>query len=165
MAAKKTVKKPAAKATKSTAAKKVVKKPAAKVAKKAPAKKAPAKKAVKAAPKATKAKAAPAHISVGAKPFTKSQLIAAIAEHTGIARKDATNVVALVANIIDAHLSKGPAVFSWPGLFKMKVVKKPATKARKGINPFTGEPTTFKAKPASKKVKILPLKQLKEMVS
>lgn len=152
MAAKKTAKKSVAKATKSSAAKKVVKKPAAK---KATAKKAPAHKA------------APArHIAVGDKPYTKSQFIATIAEQTGIARKDVTNVLGVVSNIIAAHLNKsGPAVFSWPGIFKMKVVKKPATKARKGINPFTGEPTTFKAKPASRKVKILPLKQLKEMAS
>ena len=59
---------------------------------------------------------------------------------------------------------RGPNAFSWPGIMKMKVVMKPARKARKGINPFTGEPTVFKAKPASRKVKILPLKQLKEMV-
>ena len=50
------------------------------------------------------------------------------------------------------------------GLFKVKVVKKPATKAREGINPFTGEPTIFKAKPARKVVKVLALKGLKDMV-
>ena len=55
-------------------------------------------------------------------------------------------------------------VFAVPGLVKLKIVKKPATKARKGINPFTQEPMTFKAKPASKKVKALVLKNLKEMV-
>ena len=55
-------------------------------------------------------------------------------------------------------------MFSVPGLFKIKVRKKPATKARKGINPFTGEETMFKAKPASKVVKVLPLKNLKDMV-
>ena len=160
MAAKKMTKKPVAKATKSSAAKKVVKKPAAK---KVTAKKAPAKKAVKAS--AAKAPAA-RNIAVGDKPYTKSQFVATIAEQTGVARKDVTNMLGVVSNIIAAHLSKnGPAVFSWPGIFKMKVVKKPATKARKGINPFTGEPTTFKAKPASRKVKILPLKQLKEMAS
>lgn len=51
-----------------------------------------------------------------------------------------------------------------PGLLKIKVVKKPATKARKGINPFNGEETVFKAKPAHKVVKVLPLKGLKDMV-
>ena len=51
-----------------------------------------------------------------------------------------------------------------PGLCKMVVKKKPATKARKGINPFTGEEMMFKAKPASKTVRVRPLKNLKEMV-
>ena len=51
-----------------------------------------------------------------------------------------------------------------PGLVKLKVVKKPATKARQGTNPFTGEPMTFKAKPASKKVRVMPLKNLKGFV-
>ena len=55
-------------------------------------------------------------------------------------------------------------LFNLVGLCKIKVVKKPATKARKGINPFTGEETVFKAKPARKAVKILPLKGLKDMV-
>jgi nucleoid DNA-binding protein len=59
---------------------------------------------------------------------------------------------------------RGPGVFTVPGLMKVKVVKKPATKARKGINPFTGEATTFKAKPARKVVKVQPLKGLKDMV-
>lgn len=52
-----------------------------------------------------------------------------------------------------------------PGLLKMKVVKKPATKARQGTNPFTGEQMMFKAKPASKKVRVMPLKSLKAMVN
>ena len=60
--------------------------------------------------------------------------------------------------------SRGPGMFTVPGLFKVKVVKKPATKAREGINPFTGEPTIFKAKPARKVVKVLALKGLKDMV-
>ena len=131
----------------------------------APKKVAPKKVVKKVAPKAVKP-AAPKNVVVGAKPFTKSQLVSTISEQTGISRKDATNVLGAVSKVIGAHLGKnGPAVFSWPGLFKMKIVKKPATKARKGTNPFTGEPTVFKAKPASRKVKILPLKQLKEMAS
>ena len=59
---------------------------------------------------------------------------------------------------------RGPGVFTVPSLMKIKVVRKPATKARKGINPFTGEETVFKAKPARNVVKVLPLKALKEMV-
>jgi DNA-binding protein HU-beta len=56
-------------------------------------------------------------------------------------------------------------LFTLPGLLKMKVVKKPATKAREGVNPFTGEKMMFKAKPASKKVRIMALKNLKGFVN
>jgi hypothetical protein len=66
--------------------------------------------------------------------------------------------------VIEGHLKKnGAGIFTLPGLLKMKVVRKPATKARKGINPFTGEETVFKAKPARNVVKIQPLKAVKEM--
>lgn len=103
-------------------------------------------------------------ISVGRKPFSKSQMVATIVERTGVARKEVLAVLETIPDIIKAHV-KGPEAFSWAGLFKIIIVKKPATKARQGINPFTGEMTTFKAKPASKRVKIRPLKQLKEMAS
>jgi nucleoid DNA-binding protein len=67
--------------------------------------------------------------------------------------------------VITAHItSKGPGSFTLPGLLKMIIQHKPATKARKGINPFTGEPTIFKAKPARRVIKIRALKKLKEMV-
>jgi nucleoid DNA-binding protein len=65
--------------------------------------------------------------------------------------------------LIKSDLKKH-GVFTVPGLMKIKVVKKPATKARKGINPFTGEPAVFKAKPARKAVKVTPLKGLKDLV-
>jgi hypothetical protein len=58
---------------------------------------------------------------------------------------------------------RGPGVFTVPGLMKITVRTRPATPARKGINPFTGEPTTFKAKPARRVVKVTALKGLKEM--
>ena len=57
-----------------------------------------------------------------------------------------------------------PPVFTIPGLVKLTVRKKPAVKARKGVNPFTGEEMMFKAKPASKVVKAVPLKAVKDMV-
>jgi nucleoid DNA-binding protein len=60
---------------------------------------------------------------------------------------------------------KSHGLFTLPGLATMKVVKKPATKAREGVNPFTGEKMVFKAKPASKKVRVMPLKNLKGMVN
>ena len=58
----------------------------------------------------------------------------------------------------------GPGIFTLPGLLKIKVVRKPATPARTGINPFTKQETTFKAKPARNVVKLQALKSLKAMV-
>ena len=100
------------------------------------------------------------------KPPTKSQIYAQIADDTGLTRKD----VAAVFDSLSAQIKKNlggrgaPGLFTVPGLLKMRVVKKPATKARKGINPFTGEEMMFKAKPASKTVKVAALKGLKDMV-
>ncbi|HEX4975461.1 MAG TPA: HU family DNA-binding protein, partial [Pseudomonadales bacterium] len=68
--------------------------------------------------------------------------------------------------LIEAHVKKkSVGNFTLPGLLKLKVVDKPATKARKGVNPFTGEETVFKAKPASRKVKVIALSKLKGMVN
>lgn len=103
-------------------------------------------------------------ISVGRKPFTKSQFITAITESSGTSKKEVVAILEVISKIIGAHIAKqGPEVFSWPGLFKIQVTKKPATKARPGINPFNGEPMTFKAKPASRRIRIRPLKQLKAL--
>ena len=71
-----------------------------------------------------------------------------------------------MAILIERHVKKrAPGQFTLPGLMKIEVKRKPATKARKGINPFTGEPTIFKAKPARNVVKVRPLKKLKDMVA
>lgn len=100
------------------------------------------------------------------KPPTKSEIYSGIAEDTGLTKKD----VAAVFDSLSAQIKKnlggrgGPGIFTVPGLLKMRVVKKPATKARKGINPFTGEEMMFKAKPASKTVRVAALKGLKDMV-
>lgn len=175
-AAKKTVaKKTAAKKTvaKKTAAKKTVAKkaPAAKkaVAKKAVAKKAPVAKktaAKKVATKKVAAKVTPKKISIKDKPPTKSELLTLLAEQTELSRKDVTAVMDALNDVMQASLAGrgAPGYFNMPGIMKVKVVKKPATRARKGINPFTGEETVFKAKPARKVVKITPLKGLKDMV-
>ncbi len=119
--------------------------------------------------KATK-KAAPKKTIAAAKtikePMTKSALYATISETTQLKKKDVVAVFDELTNIINGHVKKnGAGIFTMPGLCKIKVVRKPATKARKGINPFTGEPTVFKAKPARNVVKILALKNLKEMVN
>lgn len=97
-------------------------------------------------------------------PFTKTMLYSTIAERTELKKKDVAAVFDELANIINGHIKRNAAgVFTLPGLMKVKVVRKPATRARKGINPFTGEPTVFKAKPARNVVKVQPLKALKDM--
>lgn len=98
-----------------------------------------------------------------ARPTTKTETIAFLAEKVGIIKKDVHGLFDGLAAIIKRDLKKH-GVFTVPGLMKIKVVKKPATKARKGINPFTGEPATFKAKPARKVVKVQPLKGLKDLL-
>ncbi len=100
------------------------------------------------------------------KPPTKSEIYRHIAEDTGLTRKDVAAVFDSLSGLIKKNLGGrgGPGIFTLPGLLKMRMVKKPATKARKGINPFTGEETVFKAKPASKTVKVAALKGLKDMV-
>ena len=126
------------------ATKKAAKKPAAKSAKAAP----------KAAPKAMK----PIKEALG-----KSALVAHIAEYTGVAAKDVRNVIAALENTVHASVSKkGAGSFTMPGLFKVSAVNVPAKPKRKGINPFTKEEQWFAAKPASVKVKVRPLKKLKD---
>ena len=94
---------------------------------------------------------------------TKSDILAQISKDTDLSKKQVSAVFESLNGIIKKSL-KGAGLFTMPGLLKMKVVKKPATKARQGTNPFTGEPMTFKAKPASKKVRVMPLKNLKGFV-
>jgi len=96
---------------------------------------------------------------------TKSEILNHIAAETELSRKEVTAVLDSLAGLIQKNVKpRGVGYFNLPGLLKIKVVKKPATKARKGINPFTGEETVFKAKPARKVVKVVPLKGLKDMV-
>jgi nucleoid DNA-binding protein len=95
---------------------------------------------------------------------TKSEIVAQICKDTELSRKEVAAVFESLNGIIRKSL-RGAGVFTLPGLLKMKVIKKPATKAREGINPFTKEKQTFKAKPASKKVRVLPLKNLKGLVN
>ena len=106
-----------------------------------------------------------AKTKAGVKPMTKSEIVSGIAEKTGLAKKDVSAVFEVMSTQIKKSLGKsGAGAYTVPGLMKLVVVRKPATKARKGINPFTGEETMFKAKPARNIVKIRPLKNLKEMV-
>jgi nucleoid DNA-binding protein len=100
-----------------------------------------------------------------AKPMTKSEIVSGIADETGLTKKQVSSVFEAMSGQVQKSLGRrGPGAYTIPGLMKLTVVRKPATKARKGINPFTGEETTFKAKPARNVVKIRPLKNLKDMV-
>src|ERR1044071_9367845 len=95
---------------------------------------------------------------------TKSEVLTQISKDTGLSRKQVSGVFDSLSGSIKKSL-RSNGLFTVPGLMKLKVVKKPATKAREGVIPFTGEKMTFKAKPASKKVRVLPLKYLKAMVN
>ncbi len=130
-------------------------------------KKAPAKKAAKKAPATKAAAKAPAKKLTAVKEkYTKTQIVNELAENTGLSKKEVNSVIDNLGDVIERHIKKrAVGEFTLPGLMKIKTVKKPARKARKGINPFTGEETTFKAKPASTTVKVQPLKKLKDMAN
>ncbi len=121
--------------------------------------KAPAKKAVK--------KEAPVRkITAVKKPMTKAGIIEEIVSNTDLTKNQVASVFDELTIVIERHIKKrGPGKFSFPGLMAIDVKKKPATKARKGFNPFTREEMMFKAKPARKVLKIRPLKKLKDMVA
>ncbi|MGM0486616.1 MAG: HU family DNA-binding protein [Planctomycetota bacterium] len=107
-----------------------------------------------------------AKAKAAAKPPTKTEIINNIAEETELSKKQVSAVFDSLNDQIEKVLSKrnGPGQFTVPGLCKITVQRKPATKERKGTNPFTGEETVFKAKPARNVVKIRALKRLKDMV-
>lgn len=97
-------------------------------------------------------------------PLTKGGIIKALMDMTTLPKKDITAVLDGIGALIESHVkSRGPGKFVMPGLMKISVVKKPATPARKGKNPFTGEEVMFKAKPARRVVKVRALRKLKEM--
>ena len=99
------------------------------------------------------------------KRMTKAQVVAELAETAQLDKKAVNAVLSGLADIVNRELgAKGPGEFVVPGLVKLKTVKKPATKDRQGINPFTKEPMTIKGKPASRKVRASAIKALKDMV-
>ena len=116
--------------------------------------------------KAPAKKATPTRkITAVRKPMTKSAIIGEIAQNTELNKKQVSSVLDDLSILIERHIKKrSPGKFIFPGLMKIEVKRKPATKARKGFNPFTKEETMFKAKPARRVVKIQPLKKVKEMV-
>src|SRR5947209_5701186 len=119
--------------------------------------------AKKAAPKAAESKAGSS--TGGSKQATKGEIYTKLAETSGLTKKQVASVFEGLTELIKEQLGKkGPKVFVVPGLLKLKVVHKPATKAKQGINPFTKQPMTIKAKPARNVIKAVPLKSLKDLV-
>ncbi len=107
----------------------------------------------------------PVKVSAASKTRSKGDVFRTIGEHTGVHRRDVAAAFHALGALIKADLSKsGSGVFKVPGLMRITVTRKPATKARMGINPFTKEEVMFKAKPARNVVRIRPLRGLKEMV-
>jgi len=122
--------------------------------------------AKKAAPKAG---GSPTASATGKKPTTKAatkgEVYTKLASKTGLTKKQVSSVFDALTEMIANELGKkGPGLFQLPGLLKLKVVRKEATKAKQGINPFTKQVMMYKAKPARNVVKALALKSLKEMV-
>lgn len=130
------------------------------------ARKAPVRTAAAAAaPVAPAAQGKPLKLTAAASARTKSEVYTLLSEYAGISKKEVGYLFDGMSQIIKKDLAKqGPGEFKVPGLMKITVQRKPATRARKGINPFTGEETMFKAKPARNVVKVRPLKGLKELV-
>jgi nucleoid DNA-binding protein len=98
--------------------------------------------------------------------YSKTAILASISEETGLTKKDVNSVLNSLGDLIERHLKKrGAGEFTLPGLLKIKSVKRPARPARKGVpNPFKpGELMDIPKKPASTRVKVLPLKKLKSM--
>jgi nucleoid DNA-binding protein len=99
------------------------------------------------------------------KRMTNSEFVSAVAKKSGLEKKQVTAALTALNEVVYKELSKGGAgEVVLPGLIKLVTVKKPAVPAREGINPFTGQPAVFKAKPASKVVKARPVKQLKDAI-
>jgi nucleoid DNA-binding protein len=107
----------------------------------------------------------PVKIAASKKPRSKGDVFGTVARHVGIHRRDVAAVFHTLASMIKADLSKsGPGVFNVPSMMRITLKRKPATKARMGVNPFTKEQVMFKAKPARNVVRVRPLKALKDMV-
>lgn len=99
-----------------------------------------------------------------AKPLSKSEILNALAENTGMSRKEVGTVIEALEELIKENVSGGPGVFNMPGLLKIYVHTRPASKERMGRNPATGEEMVIAARPAKKVVKARPLKKLKELI-
>jgi nucleoid DNA-binding protein len=99
------------------------------------------------------------------KKMSKSQFVATLAEKSGLNKKQASAALDTINAMVAQQLGKrGPGEVLIPGLLKLNIVDKPATPKHEGVNPFTKEPMTYKAKAARKVIKIRPLKALKDAI-
>lgn len=114
-------------------------------------------------PKKAPAKAKPASLKIS-KALTRAQQVSYISDQTSLSKRDVNAVLDCFEPMIASHL-RGPGQINLAGLMKVVAVRKPATKARKGINPFTGQEVMFKAKPARNVVKVRALKKVKDLVA
>ena len=105
----------------------------------------------------------PVKVAASKKARNKSEVYSTLAQHVGIHRRDVAAVFHTLASMIKADLKSGAGVFNVPSMMRITLKRKPATKARMGINPFTKEQVMFKAKPARNVVRVRPLKSLKEV--
>lgn len=102
----------------------------------------------------------------GSNKLTKAQIMAALAEKSGLDKKSVNSVLEAISSLIKDQLGAGgPGEITIPNLVRLKATTKPATEERPGINPFTKLPQVIKAKPASRKVRITPVKALKDLVA
>ena len=97
--------------------------------------------------------------------MTKSQFVTTLAEQSGLKKKQASSALDTINAMVAQQLGKrGPGEVLIPGLLKLNIVDKPATRKHEGVNPFTKEPMTYKAKAARKVIKVRPLKALKDAI-
>ena len=119
----------------------------------------------KAAPKRSRTPPAPKRPTALRTKMNKSAILTHIAGETGLTRVQVGSVLSELEILIERHIKKrAVGTFALPGILKIRSVKRPATKKRMGRNPATGEPVEIAAKPATTKVRVTPLKRLKEMV-
>jgi nucleoid DNA-binding protein len=147
------------------AKKKTAKRTARKKVKKKAARRATARAGARGGSKAAASGPKSLKLAAADRPRTKSEIFGLLAESAGISKKEVAAVFDGMSQILKKDLSRnGPGAVNLGGMMKVTVQRKPATKARKGINPFTGEETIFKAKPARNVVKVRPMKALKDLV-
>lgn len=116
-----------------------------------------------------KAKRKTSKKKTGPKPRTKGEIIATLTEELELPRKTVVQffdtLTEMIATDLNPKSRTAPGKFTIPGLVRLATKKRPARKARKGVNPFTGEEMMFKAKPATNVVKAYPVKALKDTVA